>query len=133
MAALAHDRDARALLDADDDPGEILTRLVELHGEAGTAAARYVGSVGHRLLDSHDAGDPCDFEVPAVVVQRVRSAVEHGGAGAPERELARVRDGVPAEHQDEFELLLAETRPRRASAASAASSATCGPAASPAA
>ena len=113
VGAVAHDRDARALLHADGDPREILSGLVELHGEAGRAAARYVGGVGYRLLDSHDVGDPCALEVPAVVVQRLRRAVEHGGARdrrPSEREVARVRDGVPAEHRVEFERLLGESR-----------------------
>jgi rifampicin phosphotransferase len=113
VAALAADRQARALLDADNEPGETLMRLRELDGEVGPAAAEYLDSVGYRLLDSLDVGDPCTLEVPEVVVRRLRRALEDGSRpdqGPSAQEVARVRDRVPAPYRDEFDALLAETR-----------------------
>ncbi len=78
VAALAGDPQARALLDADNDPGETLMRLRGLDGEVGPAAAEYLDSVGYRLLDSLDVGDPYTLEVPEVVVRRLRRALEDG-------------------------------------------------------
>jgi phosphohistidine swiveling domain-containing protein len=113
VATIASDRQARALLDADDEPGEILTRLRELDGEAGAAAAEYLDSVGYRLLDSLDVGDPYALEVPEVIVRRLRRAVEQGSGpdeGPSDNEVAQIRDRVPATHRDEFDALLSETR-----------------------
>jgi rifampicin phosphotransferase len=113
VAALAGDRPARALLDADNEPGETLMRLRGLDGEVGPAAAEYLDSVGYRLLDSLDVGDPYTLEVPEVVVRRLRRALEDGsepGQSPSAQEVARVRDRVPAPYRDEFDALLAETR-----------------------
>ena len=77
------------------------------------AAAEYLDSVGYRLLDSLDVGDPYTLEVPEVVVRRLRRALEDGSGpdqGPSAQEVARVRDRVPAPYRDEFDALLAETR-----------------------
>ena len=113
IAALADDRQARALLDADNEPGETLMRLRGSDGEVGPAAAEYLDSVGYRLLDSLDVGDPYTLEVPEAVVRRLRRALEDGSGpdqGPSAQEVARVRDRVPAPYRDEFDALLAETR-----------------------
>jgi len=113
VATIASDRQARALLDSDAEPGETLTRLRELDGDAGAAAAEYLDSVGYRLLDSLDVGDPYALEVPEVVVRRLRRAIEEGSgpdAGPSDNEVAQIRDRVPATHQDEFDELLADMR-----------------------
>ncbi len=113
LAALASDRRARALVDDDGEPGELLARLAGMDGEAGRAAGNYIERVGFRLLDSFDIVDPYALEMPEILLGRLRRAVERGGGhenGPSEDELAQVRDRVPAEHRDEFDTLLAETR-----------------------
>jgi pyruvate,water dikinase len=113
VAVLANDRHARALLDADDAPGETIARLRELGGAAGAAACEYLDSVGYRLLDSLDVGDPYALEVPEVLVRRLRRAFEQGSGpdeGPSDGEVAEIRDGVPAAHRDEFDALFAEAR-----------------------
>ena len=82
-------------------------------GASPDAAATYVNSGGYWLFDSYDIGDRCAVELPAVVVQRVRRAIEQGAVRPrcpSRREVARVRDRVPAGHRDEFDVLLADTR-----------------------
>jgi pyruvate,water dikinase len=113
VAALANDRHARALLDADNEPGETVARLRGLDGAAGQAACEYLDSVGYRLLDSLDVGDPYALEVPEVLVRRLRRAVEQGSSpdeGPSDNEVAHIRDRVPAAHRDEFDALFAEAR-----------------------
>ncbi|HET7379534.1 MAG TPA: PEP-utilizing enzyme, partial [Gaiellales bacterium] len=113
VAALTNDRDGRALLDADDAPGETIARLRELGGPAGGAACEYLDSVGYRLLDSLDVADPYALEVPEVLVRRLRRALEQESGvdeGPSDKEVARIRDRVPAAHRDEFDALFAEAR-----------------------
>lgn len=113
VGALRDDRHARALLDGDRAPGETIPRLRELGGAAGVAACEYLDSVGYRLLDSLDVGDPYALEVPEVLVRRLRRALERGSGpdeGPSDNEVAQIRDRVPAAHRDEFDTLLAEAR-----------------------
>jgi pyruvate,water dikinase len=113
VAAFVDDHHARALLDADDAPGETIARLRELDGTAGQAACEYLDSVGYRLLDSLDVGDPCALEVPEVIVRRLRRALEQSNdpdQGPSESEVAHIRDRVPGAQRDEFDALFAEAR-----------------------
>ena len=112
VSAIHEDPVARALLESDDEPGELLERLRAESGEVGTTAAAYLDSVGCRLLDSLDVGDPYLLEVPEVVVIRLRVAVAGGGPadGPSGQEIRRVRDRVPPEHWEHFGELLAEAR-----------------------
>ena len=113
VAVLTNDRHARALLDADDAPGEIIARLRDLGGAAGAAARGYLDGVGYRLLDSLDVADPSALEVPEVLVRRLRRALDQGSGsneGPSDDEVAQIRDRVPAAHRDEFDALFAEAR-----------------------
>ena len=113
LAALRADGEARSVLEADGDAGETVARLRALPGEAGAAADEYLQTVGYRLLDSLDTGDPYLLEVPEVIVRGLRQAVEGAESSAgssSEEQLARVRDRVPAAHREQFDELLAETR-----------------------
>jgi pyruvate,water dikinase len=113
VVALANDRHARALLDADDAPGETIARLRELAGAAGAAACGYLDSVGYRLLDSLDVADPYALEVPEVLVRRLRRALEQSSGadeGPSDSEVAQIRDCVPGAHRDGFDALFAEAR-----------------------
>jgi pyruvate,water dikinase len=113
VAALANDRNALALLDAGDAPGETIARLRVLGGAAGAAACEYLDSVGYRLLDSLDVADPYALEVPEVLVRRLRRAFEQDSRpdqGPSDDEVAQIRDCVSAAHRDEFDALFAEAR-----------------------
>ena len=92
---------------------EILDRLRSQPGEVGSAAVAYLDIVSYRLLDSLDVGDPYALEVPEVLVNGIRLAVDTGAPASSEasgEEVARVRARVPAEHHDAFDELLAEAR-----------------------
>ena len=96
-----------------DDPGAVLEGLRAAGGDVGESAAAYLDLVGHRLLDSLDVGDPTGLEVPEVLVNAIRLAVETAAPVASrvsEEEEARVREQVPAGHRAAFDGLLAEAR-----------------------
>ncbi len=114
LAAVIHESPrARALLESDVDAADIVERLRSEPGEVGAAAVAYLDTVGYRLLDSLDTGDPYALEVPEVLVEGIRLAVDAGppvSSYASEEEVARVRDLVPASKRDAFDELLAEAR-----------------------
>ncbi|HUG64375.1 MAG TPA: PEP-utilizing enzyme [Gaiellaceae bacterium] len=104
---------AQALLAADAEPADVLERLRREPGEVGAAAVAYLDTVGYRLLDSLDTGDPYALEVPKVLVEGIRLAVDAGApaaSDASEEEVARIRALVPASMQEAFDELLAEAR-----------------------
>lgn len=104
---------ARSLLGSDADAGEIIERLRAESGEVGKAMTAYIDLVGYRLLDSLDTGDPFALEVPGVLVEGLRQAVDLGApvsSDAPNEEVTRVRALVPEAKRSEFDALLAEAR-----------------------
>ncbi|MBL8698244.1 MAG: hypothetical protein JNK67_07725, partial [Alphaproteobacteria bacterium] len=77
------------------------------------AATAYFDLVGYRLLDSLDTGDAYGLELPEVLVNTIRLAVDRGAATparASGEEEARMRDLVPAAHRETYDALLAEAR-----------------------
>ena len=111
IAALKQDRDARDMLDSDDDPAEVLKRLRARGGETGEAVSAYLDLVGCRLLDGFDISGRYALELPDVLIRAIRVAVDRGPE-APEVEdrVAEVRDKVPAERQEQFDELVEEAR-----------------------
>jgi pyruvate,water dikinase len=112
-AAIRERRRAGALLESDADAGDVLERLRAEPGEVGSAAVAYLDMVGYRLLDSLDTGDPYALEVPEVILEGIRLAVDAGppaSSDASGEEVARVRDLVPGPKRDDFDELLAEAR-----------------------
>jgi len=111
--ALDADDAARALLMSDGDAGEVLAALRATDGEVGKATAGYLDLVGYRLLDGFDIGGRYALELPDALVRAIRSAVEGGtgeAAADSDARIAEVRNQVPAEHQAEFDELVAEAR-----------------------
>jgi pyruvate,water dikinase len=101
------------VLESDADAGDVLAQLRSQPGEVGAATVGYLDTVGYRLLDSLDIGDPYVLEMPEVLVNGIRLAVDTGApvpSEASAEEVARVRARVPAEHRDAFDALLAEAR-----------------------
>jgi rifampicin phosphotransferase len=112
-AAMHRSPRARTLLGADGDAAGVLKRLCSEPGEIGAAAVAYLDIVGYRLLDSLDTGDPYALEVPQVLVEGIRLAVDGtppGSSDASKEEIARVRELVPASKREAFDELLAEAR-----------------------
>jgi rifampicin phosphotransferase len=110
--AIERDDDARALLESDGDPGEILAALRARDDDAGRAASEYLDLVGYRLLDGFDISSRYALEMPDALLRAIRVAVETRGpsqddAGA---KAAEIRERIPEEHRAEFDDLLAEAR-----------------------
>ncbi|MDQ3972909.1 MAG: hypothetical protein M3276_00935, partial [Actinomycetota bacterium] len=111
--ALQGDPGAAALLWAGDGPDAILAALRSRPGQVGVATADYLGLVGHWSAGSgSDVGEPCLLEMPGLLVETIRAALQGGGAG-PEPEataerVADVRAGVPQGSRESFDELLAE-------------------------
>ncbi len=111
IAALRQDQDAQALLASEDDPAVVLAALRNLDGDAGAAVSDYLDLVGNRLLDGFDISEPAALEMPDALVRAIRSAVAAAEETSDvEERIAEVRGKVPAEHQEQFDELLAEAR-----------------------
>lgn len=111
-AAFAADAGARALLAADGDPAQQLQQLRALPGATGAAVAGYLDLVGHRLIDGFDIAEPTALEMPDALLRSMRAflAGDAQAASDIDAHTADVRARVPAEHQAQFDELLAEAR-----------------------
>ena len=112
-AAIRESSEAHAVLSSEADAAGVLEQLRSQPGEVGSATVGYLDLVGYRLLDSLDTGEPYALEVPEVLVNGIRLAVDRGApvsSEASDEEVARVRARVPAEHRAAFDALLAEAR-----------------------
>jgi phosphohistidine swiveling domain-containing protein len=112
IAAINQDPDARALLESDRDPGEVLDALRTLAGDVGPATSAYLDLVGYRLLDGFDISGRYALELPDALLRAIRSSVAGRGTEATDAEvrIAEIRRQVPDEHRDEFNDLLEEAR-----------------------
>jgi pyruvate,water dikinase len=112
--AIRDDPDARALLESDRDPREVLESLRSQDSDAGRAVAAYLDLTGYRLLDGFDIGGRYALELPDVLLMAIRTSVEGGGEGSVDAEVeakvAEVRAKVPEEQREEFDELLGEAR-----------------------
>ena len=112
--AIRADPDARALLESDRDPAEVLESLRSQDSDAGRAVADYLDLVGYRLLDGFDIAGRYALELPDALVNAIRSAVENAGEDSVDAEVeakvAEVRAEVTEEHREEFDQLLEEAR-----------------------
>src|SRR5262249_29421247 len=111
IAAIKADPEAQALLASDDDPGATLEALRSREGETGAAMSAYPDLVGNRPLDGFDISEPSALELPEQLLRAIRTAAEAGGGDNDvDAQIGEVRAKVPAEHQAEFDELLAEAR-----------------------
>jgi len=108
------DAEAVAILFDDGRPAEILSRLQALAGTSGEAARAYITWVGYRPVNGEDVGDPNVIEVPEVIVETLRNALEGvlvaPGARPREVRAAGVRSLVPPGRRADFDELLQEAR-----------------------
>src|SRR4051794_21780625 len=110
VAGLEADAAARALLESDRDPAEILYTLRTFDSDAGRALSAYLDLVGYRLLDGFDISGRYALELPDALLRSIRVAV-----GPRERmqedsadPIETVRQRIPEEHRSEFDELLEE-------------------------
>ncbi|MEY2570467.1 MAG: rifampicin phosphotransferase, partial [Acidimicrobiaceae bacterium] len=109
LEALRKDDEARALLFADDDAADVLTRLRARVPEVG----EYIDSVHFRLLEGFDIPNPTIGERPEGLVGRLQTALDVDVDDAVRRSdalAAELRAAVPEEHRAAFDDLLAEGR-----------------------
>jgi pyruvate,water dikinase len=105
------DRAARELLDANDDPGQVLARLRSLAGETGAAISAYLDLIGNRLIDGFDIAEPTALEMPDALLRAMRIAVSgETKAHSTDARIAEVRAMVPVAQQTQFDELLGEAR-----------------------
>ncbi len=111
-AAFAQDPKALELLQSNDEPGKVLASLRSLDSEAGAALSGYLDLVGNRPLDGFDISEPSALEMPDTLIRAIRIAVSGKAEEASDVDarIASVRSKVPAQHQREFDELLAEAR-----------------------
>ncbi len=113
-AALRTSQAGRALLQSNDTPEVVLTRLGNEPGAIGETARRYFELFGYRVISGYDIGEPYGLEVPQILLEGIRHAAGDEKtarrAEADAAVLASVRDAIPAAHHNEFDRLLAEAR-----------------------
>jgi pyruvate,water dikinase len=112
IAAITKDTAARALLDADGDPGKTLAELRSFAGDVGTAMSQYLDLVGCRLLDGFDISGRYALELPDALLRAIRSSVDGAGSDTTDVDahIAGIRSQVPDQHRAEFDELLGEAR-----------------------
>jgi pyruvate,water dikinase len=110
--AFAADAAARAILESDGDPAQVLARLRALGGEAGAALGGYLDLVGNRLIDGFDIAEPAARELPDALLRSIRITVAGGEEAASDVDarIAAVRAQVPAANRAAFDELLGEAR-----------------------
>jgi pyruvate,water dikinase len=109
LELLRKDDAARTVLCSDGDAAEVLAQLRALVPEVG----EYVDAVHFRLLDGFDISNPTIGEQPAVLVGRLRAALDVDVDESLRRSDAaadEIRATVPQEHRAAFDDLLAEAR-----------------------
>jgi pyruvate,water dikinase len=107
--ALRNDAEGRALLESDADDADVVAAL----RARVPALDDYVRGCGFRLAAGFDITNPTIGERPELIRGRVRAALEHDHDTSLERAdalVAELRAEVPAEHQAEFDDMLAEAR-----------------------
>lgn len=112
VATLRADPSALEALGAQGDAVAVLEQLRALDGEAGQAVSAYLDLVGNRLLDGFDICEPTALEHPDALLRAMRGAVTARSRDNEEveKQIAEVRAGVPEQHRQEFDDLLAEAR-----------------------
>jgi pyruvate,water dikinase len=111
--ALQGDPAAATRLSSGEEPQAILASLSSWPDPVGPGAVEYLRLVGDWSAGSgFDVGEPRLAEMPNVLVETIRAALAHGGAGAEPQEgaerVAEVRAGVPRGSRRTFDEVLAE-------------------------
>ena len=109
--ALKADTEAMSWLSSGDDPATTLQRLLSHDGELGSAMRGYLDVIGNRLGTGYDVADRRVVEVPDVLLRGLLSGLEQdSSAGNQQPQIEMVRNQVPAQHQQEFDLLLKDAQ-----------------------
>jgi rifampicin phosphotransferase len=109
--AIRNDAGAATLL-AGDDAAAIVDALTSRKDAVGDAARKYVDVVGIRLATGYDFADLTLSEMPSLLLETIRAAVNGTSTSANDvaKREAALRDRVPARHRHQFDELLGEAR-----------------------
>lgn len=118
LAALGHalqgDAEARATLESNRPPAEILAAVTQRPAPVGPALAAYLDLVGLRVIGGYDVADRHAREHPEMLVKVIRTSLtraqDDDQRAAAHEAVARIRERVPAEHRARFDELLEEAR-----------------------
>src|SRR5204863_2679598 len=112
IAAIIQDPSARALLDSDGDPGQVLDAMRALDSDVGAALNAYLELVGNRLLDGFDISGRYALELPDALLRSIRSSVDgvEGDTSDVDARIAGIRSQVSDQHRAQFDELLGEAR-----------------------
>ena len=113
--AIRADSRAQALIaSSDKKAGDVLASLEKLSGEVGAALSAYLKFVGYRPVNGEDVGEPYVLEMPEVLLNAIRGAVEDVDVISTDDALAQrtaeARAAVPKPHRNAFDELLTEAR-----------------------
>ena len=112
-AAIRRNSAARTVVESGEQPRVILDRLLATPDDVGAAMGAYLDLVAYRLLDSLDTGEAYALEMPEVLVEGIRFAVEGSASAHTEvsaGQVDKVRSLVPSLHREDFDDLLVEAR-----------------------
>ncbi len=112
ITAINNDKNARALLDSDGDPGQTLAALRAEGGDVGAAMSAYLDLVGCRLLDGFDISGRYALELPDALLRSIRLSVDGAGNDTDDvvDRIAGIRSQVPEENRAQFDELVGEAR-----------------------
>jgi pyruvate,water dikinase len=114
LGRLLREQPARAALLDHGTPGEALEALRSAGGEVGEAARAWLDQVSYRIVTGYDLSDRFALELPEILLAGVRGTMEapaeHESQAAVERDVATLRERVPAAHRALFDVLLADAR-----------------------
>ena len=113
--AIRADSRAQALIaSSDKKAGDVLASLEKLSDEVGAALSAYLKFVGYRPVNGEDVGEPYVLEMPEVLLNAIRGAVEDVDVVSTDDALtqrtAEARAAVPKPHRNAFDELLTEAR-----------------------
>ena len=111
--AIRSDEQSTAIRNSGDDAQSILRQLLDNPGTVGDAVDRFWLMDGHTLATGFDLHSVCAYELPEILVDRIKDAVENG---IPDRSIDAleaaefIRLRVPVEHRETFDAELADAR-----------------------
>lgn len=114
VKALADDHAARQLLQS-DSAAEAIDELTNHSGPVGEAMRAYMNRVGDRVANGYDVCVPRARELPNMLLQSIRKAVEQpidveAAKAELEKKTAAVRGRLTADQQKQFDELLEDAR-----------------------
>jgi pyruvate,water dikinase len=108
--AIRSDETAAELVAADDGAEDRIKTLMNRSGNVGKCAREFIRMVGMRTIVGWEPMNPYILEKPALLIGKVRHALEENYAQLDPDELAKIRDKVPDANRNDFDEQLAEAR-----------------------